>query len=203
MNATALRTPTLRRSEDALTDRRLHRRVSWSTRVRGLTPAGQEFEAETIDVCAGGLRISFSDTLDVGDRLVLYLDEIGRVEGTVKRALRNLGYAIEFNAPPRKREKIADQLTWLINRDALNLEEDRVAERRRASGEIDASFGNGITVACTVLDMSIFGVALKTNGPRPTLGERVKVGGRTGTCVRFIDDGFAVDFRTVDTETAN
>ena len=43
----------------------------------------------------------------------------------------------------------------------------------------------------------MFGLALKTAGPRPMIGDRVKIGERAGTCVRYIDGGFAVDFRTV------
>jgi len=29
------------------------------------------------------------------------------------------------------------------------------------------------------------------------IGDRVKIGERAGTCVRYIDGGFAVDFRAV------
>jgi hypothetical protein len=49
-----------------------------------------------------------------------------------------------------------------------------------------------------VADVSIFGVALRTNGPRPMIGDRVQVGERAGTCVRYVEGGFAVDFRTMD-----
>ncbi len=176
-------------------DRRLHRRVPWATRVRGMTNDGVEFTAETVDICAGGLRLTVEHPLATGDSLVLYLDEIGRVEGTVVRPLEANGYAIALRTPARKRDKIVDQLTWLINREPLNLEEERVAERRPGAGQVIVSFGQGISIACAVVDISIFGAALRTNGPRPMLGIKVKVGDRTGTCVRFFDGGFAVDFR--------
>lgn len=189
--------PSLRRATDAR-DRRLHRRVPWVTRVRGLTSCGEEFEATSVDMCAGGLRINLAKPLSLNESLVLYLDDIGRVEGRVSRILPDFGYAVSFTAPPRKRDKIVDQLTWLLNRDRLQLEEERTAERRTSAGQVIATFGAGVAVACSVLDMSIFGVALKTAGPRPMLGERVRIGGRSGTCVRYIDGGFAIDFRTAD-----
>lgn len=190
----ASRRPSLRLPQEAR-ERRLHRRVPWTTRARGLTEDGVEFTAQTVDICAGGIRIVVEQPLRVGETLVLYLDDIGRVEGSVIRPLSETEYAVVLSNPRRKREKIADQLTWLINRDRLNLVEERVAERRPGGGQVLVKFGQGMSVACAVVDISIFGAALRTNGPRPMLGVKVKVGERAGTCVRFFDGGFAVDFR--------
>ncbi len=183
-------------------DRRRHRRVAWAVRVRGLTGEGEEFQATTVDVCAGGLRINLARPMSVGENLVLYIDDIGRVEATVSRVLSEIGYAVEFRAPPRKRDKIADQLTWLINKDRLGLSDEREDERRVSGGQIVASYGSGISIACAVVDVSIFGVALRTTGPRPMIGDKVTVGERSGTCVRYIENGFAVDFRTMHAEEA-
>lgn len=186
----------LRKTE--ATDRRRHRRVMWQVPVRGLTGTGEEFACNTIDVCAGGIRINLARPLTKGEELVLYIDGIGRVEGAVVRVLNEVGYAIEFRVPPRKREKIADALTWLVNKDRLGLSDERIAERRPATGQMIAIHGKGVSIACAVVDVSVFGVALKTAGPRPMIGDRVQIGERAGTCVRYIDGGFAVDFRTLD-----
>lgn len=187
--------PSLRRQE-AL-DRRRHRRVPWVVRVRGLNGEGEEFECTTVDVAAGGLRINLARPMKKGDSVVLYIDDIGRVEGVVARELNEIGYAIEFRVPQRKREKIADQLTWLLNKDRLGLEEERGSERRPSTGQVIAVY-NKVSIACAVSDVSLFGVALKTAGPRPMIGDRVKIGERAGTCIRYIEGGFAVDFRTMD-----
>ena len=186
--------PSLRKT--VATDRRRHRRVSWQVPVRGLTGDGEEFSCYTVDVGAGGLRINLARPLEKGENLVLYIEDIGRVEGVIVRVLNEIGYGVEFRVPPRKRDKIADALTWLVNKDKLGLTDDRVAERRPASGQVVAIYGNGMSIACAVADVSIFGVALKTAGPRPMIGDRVQIGERAGTCVRYIEGGFAVDFRT-------
>ena len=99
--------------------------------------------------------------------------------------------------PPRKREKIADALTWLVNKDRLGLSDERIAERRPATGQLIAIHGKGEAIACAIAELSLFGVALKTSGPRPMIGDRVQIGERAGTCVRYIEGGFAVDFRTL------
>ena len=188
--------PSLRKAEAI--DRRRYRRVIWQVPVRGLTGAGEEFACNTIDVCAGGIRINLARPLAKGEELVLYIDGIGRVEGAVVRILNEVGYAIEFRVPPRKREKIADALTGLVNKDRLGLSDERIAERRPATGQVIAIHGKDTSIACAVVDVSLFGVALKTSGPRPMIGDRVQIGERAGTCVRYIDGGFAVDFRTLD-----
>lgn len=193
--AQAAEKPSIRRMEAA--DRRRHRRVQWAVRVRGLTGEGEEFTCTTVDVCAGGLRINLARPLSKGENLVLYIDGIGRVEGIVARVLNEIGYAVQFNVPPRKRDKIADQLTWLINKDRMGLTDERDAERRPGGGQVIAVYGKGTSIACAVADVSIFGVALKTAGPRPMIGDRVQIGERAGTCVRYIEGGFAVDFRTL------
>lgn len=197
------RRPSLRLPQEHR-ERRLHRRVPWATRARGLTEDGVEFNARTVDICAGGIRIIADQPLRMGETLVLYLDDIGRVEGSVVRPLAETEYAVVLSHPRRKREKIADQLTWLINRDRLQLTEERGAERRTGGGQVLVEFGQGMSVACAVIDISIFGAALRTNGPRPMLGVKVKVGERSGTCVRFFEGGFAVDFRPdPPTQSAN
>ena len=42
----------------------------------------------------------------------------------IARLLQN-GFAMTIAATPRKRDKLAAQLTWLANRSILNLPEDR------------------------------------------------------------------------------
>jgi hypothetical protein len=187
--------PSIRKVEGV--DRRRHRRVLWQVPVRGLTGSGEEFACNTVDVCAGGLRINLARPLEKGENLVLYIEDIGRIEGVIVRVLNEIGYAIEFRVPPRKREKIADALTWLVNKDRLGLSDERIAERRPATGQVIAIHGKGVAIACAIADVSLFGVALKTSGPRPMIGDRVQLGERAGTCVRYIEGGFAVDFRTL------
>ena len=187
--------PSIRKVEGV--DRRRHRRVLWQVPVRGLTGSGEEFACNTVDVCAGGLRINLARPLEKGENLVLYIEDIGRVEGVIVRVLNEIGYAIEFRVPLRKREKIADALTWLVNKDRLGLSDERIAERRPATGQLIAIHGKGVAIACAIADVSLFGVALKTSGPRPMIGDRVQIGERAGTCVRYIEGGFAVDFRTL------
>jgi len=59
----------------------------------------------------GGLALLAPGIGNVGDRVVAYLDHIGRVEGKITRIIDN-GFAMTVGATPRKRDKLAAQLTW-------------------------------------------------------------------------------------------
>jgi len=158
-----------------------------------MTRSGEEFEAVSLDMCAGGARIGLGKHLPVGEHVVVYIDQIGRVEGAILRPME-LGYAIRFDASARKRDKIADQLTWLHNRRRLGLSDERETERRPGSGQVVATYGEGAAIVCAVLDVSVNGLGLRTNEPRPLIGDRVTVNGKSGRCVRYIEGGFALDF---------
>ena len=67
---------------------------------------------------AGGMALRTPTACEPGERVVAYLDNFGRIEGVVARSLDD-GFAVKFVASLYKREKIVNQLTWLINRERL------------------------------------------------------------------------------------
>jgi hypothetical protein len=176
-------------------ERRRHRRVPWSAGVRGLTKSGAEFHARTIEIGASGLSLRTRRRLTPGDSVSLHLEEVGTVNAEVAWRLNETDYTLIFRTSPDDQGRIADQLTWLINRDGLNLEEERSDPRRTSPTTVSAVFGEGVATTCTVLDLSVFGIALSTSGPRPDLGQPVHVGERIGECIRHLNTGFAVSFR--------
>jgi hypothetical protein len=76
----------------------------------------------------GGVAVHAPVKGDVGERVVIYFDQLGRVEGKIVRHIES-GFALALNVPMLKREKLADQLTWLANRQSLGMPEDRRHER--------------------------------------------------------------------------
>ncbi|MBU6319489.1 MAG: PilZ domain-containing protein [Alphaproteobacteria bacterium] len=177
-------------------DRRRHRRVPWSAGLRGVAPGGVEFHGRTIEVGARGLSLRTRRRLTPGDRVSLHLDEVGRIEAEVAWELTSTDYTLIFRSTPEEQDRIADQLTWLINRDGLSLEDDRSDPRRTTPADVTVAFDNGQVSTCTVLDLSVFGIALSTADRIPDLGEVVRIGDRLGECIRHLDRGFAVGFHS-------
>ena len=109
---------------------------------------------------------------NVGDRVIVYLDHIGRVEGKITRIIDS-GFAMSVSATPRKRDKLASQLTWLANRDILNLPEDRRHERIVPRNPIATlTLEDGTRLTCRIIDLSMSGAAVSAE-KRPPLQSKV------------------------------
>ena len=112
----------------AAEERRRFQRVKVHLLGRYMLPDRREFPCQIINMSPGGLALLAPGIGNVGDRVIAYLDHIGRVEGRITRIIDN-GFAMTVGATARKRDKLAAQLTWLANRDILNLPEDRRHDR--------------------------------------------------------------------------
>jgi hypothetical protein len=130
---------------------------------------------------------------DVGERIVAYIDNIGRLEGVVTEHTDN-GFVMSVSASQRKRDKLADTLTWLANRHVLNLEEDRRHLRRTPKrSEAAIVLADGSSHPIRVIDMSLSGAALATT-LRPPLGSPLRLGRLGARVVRHFDDGIGIEF---------
>ena len=102
----------------AAEERRRFQRVKVHLLGRYMLPDRREFPCQIINMSPGGLALLAPGIGNVGDRVIAYLDHIGRVEGRITRIIDN-GFAMTIGATAGKRDKLAAQLTWLANRDIL------------------------------------------------------------------------------------
>jgi hypothetical protein len=174
-------------------ERRRFRRVQLSILGRYMLEDRREFPCQTIDISPGGVGLVAPVCGDIGSRVIVYLEHIGRIEGQIVRKLEN-GFAMTIVAPQRKQDKLAAQLTWLVNRQAFGLPEDRRHERIELMNNASViSFPNGRRLPATIVDCSISGAALDCGEMIP-LGTEVTVGRRDARVVRHFSGGIAVEF---------
>jgi hypothetical protein len=177
-----------------LTDeRRRFQRVRVNLLGRYMLADRREFPCQVSDMSPGGMALIAPVVGAVGERVVAYVDHLGRLEGTIARTFEN-GFAMTISATARKRDKLAAQLTWLANRHILNMPEDRRHGRfapRKAGARL--VMPNGVNISCRIIDMSESGAGIATD-QRPPIGSLVTIGKVTGRVVRYLDDGFAVEF---------
>ncbi len=128
----------------------------------------------------------------IGERVIAYLDHIGRVEGKITRLLDN-GFAMTVGATARKRDKMAAQLTWLANRQILNLPEDRRHERIVPRQHMTYLKVEGREMPCRIIDLSLSGAAVAAES-RPRVGTQVMLGRVMARVIRHLDEGFALEF---------
>ncbi len=126
-----------------------------------------------------------------GERVVAYVDDVGRIEGIVARQFAN-GFALAITSTVHKRDKLAAQLTWLANREFLPEQRRHFrAVPRNPSAQVVLS--NGINVTCRVIDISQSGAGVASD-QRPKIGSLVIIGKTAARVARYIEDGFAVEF---------
>jgi c-di-GMP-binding flagellar brake protein YcgR len=169
----------------AAEERRRFQRVKVHLLGRYMLPDRREFPCQIINMSPGGLAL-----LAPG---IGYLDHIGRVEGKITRIIDN-GFAMSVGATARKRDKLAAQLTWLANRDILNLPEDRRHDRIIPRNPIALlTLEDGSKMTCRVIDMSLSGAAIAAEN-RPPLKSLVSLGKVQARVVRNLEEGFALEF---------
>ncbi|MCC5997079.1 MAG: PilZ domain-containing protein [Oceanicaulis sp.] len=173
-------------------ERRRHRRVRLSIPGRALCASQGEFVCRLIDISPGGVRVAAQAPLARGERVVMMFDGLGRMEGEVVRAGKG-GFAARLTATQRKRDRLADAITWRFNMARLGLKEDRTAPRKPGRGRATLSLRDGVIIQADVTDVSVTGAAFACL-ERPRIGETVRVGGMTGRVARWLDTGFAVHF---------
>ena len=156
----------------------------------------------TIDMSIGGVAFAAEERVEIGERIIAYVSHIGRIEGRVVREFHG-GFAISMRLPTMKREKLADQLTWLANRQELGMPEDRRHERvRPGAASTTLILPSGRELVASIVDISRSGVALALGANvTPPVGTPVTVGVTKGRVVRQFANGVAVEFSRVIPES--
>jgi PilZ domain len=182
-----------RRALSLSDERRRHQRVRVNLLGRYMLADRREFPCQIVDMSPGGMAVIAPVNGKAGERVVAYVDHVGRLEGTIIRQFTN-GFAMTISATARKRDKLAAQLTWLANRQVLGLPEDRRHGRIVPSNPVTKLvLPSGASLTCRLIDVSLSGAAVATE-ERPPMGTMVTLGKTQGRVVRHLEQGFAVEF---------
>jgi len=182
-------------------DRRRFQRVKVNLLGRFMLEDRREYPCQTLDISPGSAAFVAPVSGRVGERIVVYIDHIGRIEGDIVRTFES-GFAITINAPARKRDKLAAKLTWLANRHELNLPEDRRHDRIVPENPIATiTIPDEREFRCRIIDLSLSGAALSSEF-KPPIGSPLNIGTLRATVVRHFEEGFAVEFAVLQTKTS-
>jgi hypothetical protein len=176
-------------------------RVTVNLQGRLMLDSREEFDCTAVDMSPGDVVLTCPVRPRSGERIVAYLDHVGRVEGAVSR-LQDQSFVLQINATDRKREKLAAQLTWIANKHELGLPEDRRHDRlapRNTRSEI--TLDDGRRYPCRIMDLSLSGAAVDLE-IRPALGTPVRLGNMRGRVVRHFMEGVAIEFNSIQSREA-
>ncbi|HLG85082.1 MAG TPA: PilZ domain-containing protein [Bradyrhizobium sp.] len=130
----------------------------------------------------------------IGDRISSYFGPFGAFEGAISDTMHR-GFLLELEMTRARREKLAEQLTWLEKKQ----KDPSILEQRRELRIVPVMPNSMLTLAdgslhpCFVIDMSPSGCAVSAE-VQPPLGMPLAVGACIGRVVRITRTGFAVKF---------
>ncbi|MFI0849401.1 PilZ domain-containing protein [Mesorhizobium sp. IMUNJ 23232] len=182
-------------------ERRNFQRVRVKIYGRFMLEDRTEHPCQVIDMSPGNVALRADEVGQPGEKVIAYIDHIGRVEGVITRTMED-GFAMTIIASDRKKDKLAAQLTWLANKHELDLPEDRRHERVAPRNPLTTlQLTDGRQYQCRIIDLSLSGAAVEID-VKPALGVQVILGTMRGQVVRHFEDGVAVEFAVVQrTET--
>lgn len=190
--ALAQQTPPLAKPRE----NRRFQRVKVSLLGRYMLEDKREYPCQVIDMSPGGVAMYAPVLGRPGESVIAYIDHVGRIEGRLVRYVDN-GFAMTIEATPRKRDKLAAQLTWLANRHVLGMPEDRRHERfTPRDPNSTLTLADGTVCACRIADLSLSGAAVSTS-KRPPVGSAILLGRIRGRVVRHLDSGIAIEFSSI------
>lgn len=130
----------------------------------------------------------------IGDSLTSYFREFGKFEGRISETMKR-SFMLELEMTRARREKLADMLTWLENKQ----KNPALKELRKNARFVPPNPHSTLTLAdssvhpCFIIDCSVTGVAVST-AVQPPVGMPLAVGSCVGRVVRLLPNGIAVKF---------
>lgn len=174
-------------------DRRRFSRVRIALPGRFMLADGSEHKCCSIDISPGSAAISASALPQRGSRIILYLDRLGRLEGEVQRIFDD-GFAITFSVSDAKKRRLAEDLTWLANRDLADFANKRLHARATPATESATMvLEDGTLKGVTLVDVSLSGLGVRSD-LLPPIGSVIQIGANRGRVVRHFDGGFGLSF---------
>ena len=178
-------------------DRRTPPRVKIAVGGRIMCEDRSEHAATAIEASARSVLVECEAVPRLNERIIGYFFTLGRLEGAVSQ-LTERGFVMDVATTALKRDRLAGQLTWLANREILNLPEDRRHDRvvPRDPRIIVRQLSNpsGAELPGILIDVSRGGAAASVKGATFKRGDEVMLGTTPARVVRAFDGGIAVEF---------
>lgn len=160
---------------------------------RFMRASKQEFACHLQDISVGGATLSADVPVGKDERIIAYFDQLGGLEGDVASTFGG-GFTMRLSASRHRREKLAAQITWLVNSHELSGAEARRHERISVARQDSAlKLAEGLVVPCDLHDVSLSGASIGTTA-RPAIGSEVHLGKLRARVMRHHEHGIGVQF---------
>ncbi len=159
---------------------------------RFMLPDMSEHACQVIDVTDEGASFLTADFAEIGQNLVAYIEEIGRVEAVSAAAIPG-GFRVNFTLQGPRLERLQQRIKFLKEREPGTQDSRRHARYEPAEKVSQIGLPDGRVYNCEVIDISVSGAAIKTEVV-PSVGTYLMLGKMRGRVVRYLDHGVAIEF---------
>jgi PilZ domain len=159
---------------------------------RFMLPDMSEHACQVLDLTTTGATFMTTDVPPVGQAIVAYLEDLGRVEVLSGDAIPG-GFKITYAATGARLERLQQRIVYLAERAAGAADHRRHPRFEPKDKHSSITMPDGRSYNCEVLDISVSGAGIKTD-VMPTLGTFLMVGKMKGRVVRYLENGFAIEF---------
>lgn len=129
----------------------------------------------------------------LGERVIITLLEFGRVEGTILKT-HALGFVMSVNMTDQERDQFCARIDWYEKHKNHDLPDNRRSKRIVPPNPHSiVLLADGTVVGAFVIDVSVSGAAISAD-VEVDIGEAVAIGKIVGRVVRYLRDGFAIEF---------
>jgi hypothetical protein len=177
----------------SVVNKRRHERIKTSLLGRYMLADGREAKCTVVDVSLSGAALAAPERGEIGEIVVLYVDQIGRLEGRIVRHLDG-GFALALDVSTRVTQRLAERLREVASGGKLRPSPERREEARMKLDPEQSPRVAGDSKLYQVLDLSITGADVKLSGERPLVGAIITVGKLRGRVVRHTPGGVAIVF---------
>lgn len=153
---------------------------------------GLEANCLLVDISPRGAAVECPLWSAGGDKVILYVERLGRFEGTVvMRAATRISLQFHYNDVMRK--KVADKIAQFVRGQIEDSPRLRDAPRIYEPAINKFVWSDGRVSDCEVADISLTGASLRT-AARPPLNDLVRIGCSVARVVRYHEEGIGVEF---------
>lgn len=178
-------------AQEVREEQRKHKRLSATLKARYLDQSGREKPCAIINISAGGALLKAKNPPAPNEKIILYIDQVGRFEASVLR-INGQEFAVSYETKRIKNARTADNLTKIINKSRQGTDR-RKTPRIEQNEQAVIYLEDGTSRACSIMDISLTGASLEI-APRPALGSHIILGRMTAKVVRRHDKGVSVIF---------
>jgi hypothetical protein len=160
---------------------------------RFMLPDMSEHPCQVVSIDLQGATFITETVAPIGQTIVAYLEEVGRVEATSAAPVDG-GFKVAFSLTGARRDRFEQRLLWLQQKTTgTGAEERRHTRYEPRDARSQITLPDGREYGCEVIDISLSGAAVKVD-VMPSLGTHILLGKMRGRVVRYIENGIGIEF---------